>query len=652
LALVLAAAWLPALAGAQTILTEGTNIHPDISTVDGRIAFDLLGGIWIVPGNGGQAEELPNSVVPARSPKWSPSADEILYQASSPAGNRLWLHNMQSNLSRPLSDEAMSDQFASWHPDGERIVFSAASPGSGLDLWELDIPTGLRWRLTSDAGDEVEAAWSANGKHLAYILHDADGWSLMIRRHGETEQRLLQTARAIHAPSWRPDGSLITFLSETENGFSLDMIILSDPPLVRHYGDKKRDYFLSPVSWLNRHQLIFAADGQLLTRSFDSRRSTPIRFRATIKRSAARSERAVVERRLPVVTPPDSKLVIRAARLFDGLQDGYQNNIDVVIDGGTIAAVEARKDWSDATILDLGEVTILPGFIDIYSALPKSATGASLLAYGITTLVSDEPTGARQHKLWHGESDPGPRLILASDIALTDEEKSKNVYLATVAVDTALDDGPRRSIRRWQKRGVPVLAESWMLGMGLGVDLLLGADTLPSSPMGIQYQDMRISVSSGPVILVSGLANSGTPGLGSLLGSRQALRFRHTDSNIRHYAALPRLNADNSSIVLGSKPNGLPPGLALHAELRALAAAGLSGEQVLRAAGANIGILLGLESQIGIVSPGAFADLVLVAGDPLANVADTLKIVAVVRNGRFYSLVGLLESAERDSTTQ
>jgi hypothetical protein len=315
--------------------------------------------------------------------------------------------------------------------------------------------------------------------------------------------------------------------------------------------------------------------------------------------------------------------------------------------------VEVRKDWPDATVLDLGNVTILPGYIDIYSALPVAdSSGASLLAYGITTVVSDEPIGTLQPNLWHGESDPGPRLISAGDISISDPEKSADIYLATVPVDTALDDGPRQSIRRWQKRGVPVLAQSWTIGMGLGVDLLLGADTLPSSPTGIQYQDMRIAVSSGPVVLVSGLADSGTPGLSQLLDSRQALRFSHTDSNVRHYAALPRLSAQSSSIVLGSKPNGLPPGLALHAELRALAAAGLSGDQVLRAAGANIGKLLGLESQIGIVKPGAFADLVLVAGDPLRNVADTLKIVAVVRNGRFYSLVRLLESSATLSAKQ
>ena len=39
------------------------------------------------------------------------------------------------------------------------------------------------------------------------------------------------------------------------------------------------------------------------------------------------------------------------------------------------------------------------------------------------------------------------------------------------------------------------------------------------------------------------------------------------------------------------------------------------------------------------------ADLILVDGDPLAAVDDALKIIAVVRNGRFYSVAGLIDRA-------
>ncbi len=93
----------------------------------------------------------------------------------------------------------------------------------------------------------------------------------------------------------------------------------------------------------------------------------------------------------------------------------------------------------------------------------------------------------------------------------------------------------------------------------------------------------------------------------------------------------------------------MPPGLALHAELRALAAAGLPGDQVLQATGSAAAKILGLDNQIGRITPGAAADLVLVNGDPLSNAMDALSIVAVVRIGRFFSLVSLLERAKANA---
>ena len=52
---------------------------------------------------------------------------------------------------------------------------------------------------------------------------------------------------------------------------------------------------------------------------------------------------------------------------------------------------------------------------------------------------------------------------------------------------------------------------------------------------------------------------------------------------------------------------------------------------------------------LGRIAPGARADLLLIAGDPLINVADTAQLVAVVHGGRFQSVARLLEQAEAAS---
>ena len=43
---------------ADVILTEGTNFAVDVSPVDGSIAMDLMGSIWVLPAQGGNAEPI------------------------------------------------------------------------------------------------------------------------------------------------------------------------------------------------------------------------------------------------------------------------------------------------------------------------------------------------------------------------------------------------------------------------------------------------------------------------------------------------------------------------------------------------------------------------------------------------------------------
>jgi hypothetical protein len=239
---------------------------------------------------------------------------------------------------------------------------------------------------------------------------------------------------------------------------------------------------------------------------------------------------------------------------------------------------------------------------------------------------------------------PGPRLLESADIADTHSDQPPP-WLVTISGDLAAGTENRSNVAEWQKSGVPVLAANWQVGLGSGATMLLGAESLPTSPGGNRYADIQLANGAIPVTIVSGLADINTTGLSELLRSRQAQLLSSTPTLSRRFSHRPKLASDTTSIVLGSRPNGLPPGIAQHAEFRALADAGLAGEQVLRASGVNAAAALGLGLQLGRLAPGSVADLVIVDGDPLANVADLQKIVAVVRNGRFFSAIGLIERA-------
>lgn len=91
-------------------------------------------------------------------------------------------------------------------------------------------------------------------------------------------------------------------------------------------------------------------------------------------------------------------------------------------------------------------------------------------------------------------------------------------------------------------------------------------------------------------------------------------------------AGIPILTGTDSGVP------GMAPGFSLHDEMAALVAAGLSNQQALIAATAAPGAWL--KNQTGTVAVDQHADLLLLGADPLADIANTRKIAAIVVAGR------------------
>jgi imidazolonepropionase-like amidohydrolase len=75
------------------------------------------------------------------------------------------------------------------------------------------------------------------------------------------------------------------------------------------------------------------------------------------------------------------------------------------------------------------------------------------------------------------------------------------------------------------------------------------------------------------------------------------------------------------------------PGASLHRELELYVAAGLSPARALRSATADAADLLGISARAGTIAVGKDADLVLIDGDPLADIRATRRILTVIRLG-------------------
>jgi hypothetical protein len=108
----------------------------------------------------------------------------------------------------------------------------------------------------------------------------------------------------------------------------------------------------------------------------------------------------------------------------------------------------------------------------------------------------------------------------------------------------------------------------------------------------------------------------------------------------KSFGAAAKFLMDKHVLILAGTDVNNPfcvPGFGLQQELMNLAHAGLSNLQVIQTATINPAKFLYMENELGTVTQGKQADLLILDDNPLADISNTQKIYAVIVNGRYLS---------------
>ena len=216
-----------AIAITDAVAETAEDLDPVISPDGAWIAFqsDRPEGrsLWLMPAEGGAAEKLTSRYIEFyayASPAWSPDGLQIAYAV----GDTLAILDVVSGEERNLSIEGLPDSRPTgqwvaragspvWLPDGERIAF-VNSRGDGR-IWEVGAEGGKARQLTDVAA--WGPAFSPDGEMLAYFAHDVDGDQQLWVRHlpkGEPVQLTDQKEIVPLRTRWMPDGSEILYTAE------------------------------------------------------------------------------------------------------------------------------------------------------------------------------------------------------------------------------------------------------------------------------------------------------------------------------------------------------------------------------------------------------------------------------------------------------
>ena len=118
---------------------------------------------------------------------------------------------------------------------------------------------------------------------------------------------------------------------------------------------------------------------------------------------------------------------------------------------------------------------------------------------------------------------------------------------------------------------------------------------------------------------------------------------KYDKASVANYVKLRRrliyeCNKGGVGILLGSDAPQVfdVPGFSAHHELTYMVASGLSPYEALRTGTYNVGVFL-KRPDIGVIKPGATADLILLNGNPLKDINQTTNIEGVLLNNQWMS---------------
>jgi Tol biopolymer transport system component/imidazolonepropionase-like amidohydrolase len=154
--------------------TETTWSNLDVSKDGKTIVFDMLGDLYTMPINGGEAKALTSDMAWNSEPQYSPDGKTVAFISDRKGGDNIWTMNADGTDLKQVSKEKhhiVHNPY--WSPDGDYIL------GKQGHMTGRSIAAGSIWMYHKSGGKGVEVRERLHGKksqkNVAEPAYSADG---------------------------------------------------------------------------------------------------------------------------------------------------------------------------------------------------------------------------------------------------------------------------------------------------------------------------------------------------------------------------------------------------------------------------------------------------------------------------------------------
>jgi dipeptidyl aminopeptidase/acylaminoacyl peptidase len=258
----------------------------------------------------------------------------------------IWVRDLKTNRDTRLSRLPNADMAAAWSPDGRSIAFVSNADYEQGEVYVMPAEGGEPQRVQNRNFGVGYPSWSPDSRFLItpsfkpYSTRFREGmnyYNVIPSVSGPV--RMVVPAphtpigkRAGDGPVWSPDGKSIAFVSN-------DLLYVMPIQLNGDAAGPPRQLtneLADSISWAGKNQLLYMATDRLKLIDVNTKAVKDVPVNLTWRRKQ-----------------PTGHIVVHASRLIDGRQATARSDVDIVIEGHRIRAIEPhRADLHTGTVVD------------------------------------------------------------------------------------------------------------------------------------------------------------------------------------------------------------------------------------------------------------------------------------------------------------
>ena len=345
---------LPLKPGRKITFTtdEGTWLSLDVSPDGKTIVFELMGDLYTLAIDGGQAQLISGGMAFDSQPKFSPDGQWVTFISDREGSENIWIIHPDGTGVKQVSKNT-ADDFSSpaWTPDGKYIVASKMPFGIGAnEIWMYHVDGGTGVQITKskpapttprkERHNAIGVVASPDGKYLYYAVRQGPFsynvqyplWKI-VRRDRKTgdEDEIIAQPESAFRPVLSPDGKQLAYVTryETETGLRLRNLETGEDhwvkyPVTRDDQESRftRDVFPGFAFLPDGKEIVYNQDGKIRRLDLATGKDKVIPFTAQVSQDIGpkldfpqRVEQGPVKVRLimdPVESPDSKKLAFSA----------------------------------------------------------------------------------------------------------------------------------------------------------------------------------------------------------------------------------------------------------------------------------------------------------------------------------------------------